>query len=147
MSLNQRISSFYITEFSDETKESDLWKALIKKGKVVDVYIAKKRNKVGKRFGFARFLDVKDIKYFLRSVRDIEVNGCRVIISIARFEKKSKPYAAGAFKFEEPRPNLKTSHRNVWNMEQRSFADVVGGKKPAKIIHLESSPIVLEWAM
>lgn len=47
--------TFYFTNFPESWGVEPLWKMFTRWGKVVDVYLPKKRNKEGKLFGFVRF--------------------------------------------------------------------------------------------
>lgn len=54
--------SFYFTNFLEDVKYEDLWMLFLKWGRVIDVFVPSKRDIFGKKFGFVRFLDVKDPK-------------------------------------------------------------------------------------
>ncbi|KAL5137934.1 UDP-N-acetylglucosamine--dolichyl-phosphate N-acetylglucosaminephosphotransferase [Glycine soja] len=56
------ITSYYFTHFPDEANEELLWRHFKKWGDVREVYIAKRLNKEGRRYGFVRFKDVRDAK-------------------------------------------------------------------------------------
>lgn len=56
------ITSFYFTHFADDVTEVRLWKNFKKWEDVREVYIAKRRNKDGRRYGFVRFKGVSDAK-------------------------------------------------------------------------------------
>jgi RNA recognition motif-containing protein len=64
----ERIKSFFITNFSVETKASELWNLFSKYWKVGEVYIPNKFDISGKRFGFARFEDVEDRQKLLEQI-------------------------------------------------------------------------------
>nr|GEU87933.1 RNA-directed DNA polymerase, eukaryota, reverse transcriptase zinc-binding domain protein [Tanacetum cinerariifolium] len=48
--------SFYITNFPDHVDAKELWKVCEPFGRIVDAYIARKQSKLGKCFGFVRFI-------------------------------------------------------------------------------------------
>lgn len=52
------VVSFYFTNFPSSLGVEDLWRVFMGWGKVVDVFIPKKKNKEGKSFGFVRFKGV-----------------------------------------------------------------------------------------
>ena len=56
------ITSYYFTHFPDEANEELLWKYFKKWGDVREVYIVKRRNREGRRYGFVRFKGVSDAK-------------------------------------------------------------------------------------
>ena len=51
----KNITSFYFTRFPDDTTEEELWYHFKVFGAVREIFIAKNRNKHGRRFGFVRF--------------------------------------------------------------------------------------------
>src|SRR3954470_5350777 len=63
--VKQDVQSFYVSEFPDSHSAKDLFDLFGCVGKVVEVSIAPRRNNVGKRFGFARFVDVESDRKML----------------------------------------------------------------------------------
>ncbi|MCI42544.1 endonuclease/exonuclease/phosphatase family protein, partial [Trifolium medium] len=53
--LDKVTTSFFVTNFPDDATSDDLWKLFLKFGKVGEVYIPKKLDKRGRRFGFVKF--------------------------------------------------------------------------------------------
>nr|GFB45927.1 hypothetical protein CTI12_AA486810 [Tanacetum cinerariifolium] len=60
-------SSFYITNCPDHVDAKRLWVECQSYGRIVDAFIANKRSKAGKRFGFVRFLGVKNEEQLARN--------------------------------------------------------------------------------
>lgn len=54
--------SFFFTNFLEDFLFQELWKAFMKWGKVVDVYVPLKRDEFWKKFGFVRILEVNNIR-------------------------------------------------------------------------------------
>lgn len=48
------VTSFFFTHFPDSVDEKELWKVFQRRGRVWNVYIPRKRDKEGQRFGFVR---------------------------------------------------------------------------------------------
>lgn len=69
------VSLFYISEFPDSTKAKDLHGLFDSIRKVVKVSITPRRNKVGKRFGFAKFKDVEDARLFAITLDNVQIGG------------------------------------------------------------------------
>ncbi|KHN27159.1 hypothetical protein glysoja_032927 [Glycine soja] len=65
----QDVASFYFTRFPDNATETDLWHHFKKMGNLQEIFISKKRNKNGKKYGFARFRGVNDV-YLLEKKLD-----------------------------------------------------------------------------
>src|SRR4051812_47829750 len=53
-------STFYFTEFDDKWKAKDVYEVFKRMGEIIEVFIPRNRDKRGRRFGFARFLNIKD---------------------------------------------------------------------------------------
>nr|GEU64310.1 nucleotide-binding alpha-beta plait domain-containing protein [Tanacetum cinerariifolium] len=60
----------------------------IKAMKVVDLYLAYTRTKLGTRFGFVRFINVGDTSEFEKKLRSINIGNTKLLINIAKKEKK-----------------------------------------------------------
>jgi RNA recognition motif-containing protein len=58
--LDRTTTSFYFTNFPVDVKVMDLWGLFSKFGRVGEVYIPKKLDKNGNKFGFVKFKEVKD---------------------------------------------------------------------------------------
>lgn len=56
-----------------------------KYGNVVDTFIARKRSASGKRFGFARFVGVKDEKTFEKKLNEIWIGTFKLRVNLAKF--------------------------------------------------------------
>ncbi|GJT87225.1 RNA-directed DNA polymerase, eukaryota [Tanacetum coccineum] len=97
-----------------------LWNWCKLHGKVVDVYIAKKLSKVGKRFGFIRFIEVEDDLGFTKQLSREWIGSFHIFVSVAKFK----------------RPNTNTTHVVKPNNENKSpemgskgsYANVVSEK-------------------
>ncbi|GJX57424.1 nucleotide-binding alpha-beta plait domain-containing protein [Tanacetum coccineum] len=58
----RRIStSIFVTNFHEEFKARDLWRICTQYGTVIDAFIPNRRSKSGYRFGFVRFIKIKDV--------------------------------------------------------------------------------------
>ena len=54
--------SFFFTNFSANFGEYEMWKIFRRWGMVKEVFISRKLNREGHKFGFVRFLKVKNVK-------------------------------------------------------------------------------------
>lgn len=55
----------------------------------MDVYVARKRNKLGKIFGFVRFTDVKNEKWLEEQFNEIWFGSYKAWVNISRFQRKN----------------------------------------------------------
>jgi hypothetical protein len=68
----------------------ELWREFQKWGRVREVFIPNKRNKYGKRFGFVRFLDVKDPKSLETKLDNIKMNETKLHVNLPRFARQDE---------------------------------------------------------
>jgi len=55
------VTTYLFLHVLDNYGEFDMWKIFQRWGKVKEVFIVRKLNRWGNRFGFVRFLDVKNV--------------------------------------------------------------------------------------
>ena len=84
---NADITSFYFTHFPDEANEELLWRHFKNWGDVREVYIAKRLNKDGRRYGFMRFKGVSDAKGLEVRLDNIFINDCKLFVNLPRFDR------------------------------------------------------------
>nr|GEX11402.1 RNA-directed DNA polymerase, eukaryota [Tanacetum cinerariifolium] len=83
-------SFFYITNFPDYVDAKRLWIECQSYGRIVDAFIANKRLKPGKRFGFVRFLSVKNGEQLARSLASMWIGSYHLFAYVARFNRQEK---------------------------------------------------------
>ncbi|CAJ2675194.1 unnamed protein product [Trifolium pratense] len=90
--------SFFITNIPDDANSAKLWGVFAKFGRVGDVYIPKKVDKRGKRFGFVNFKVMEDLRELESLLNDVWIGTYKLRINRARFSKAdvgSKPAEGG----------------------------------------------------
>ena len=60
--VNSTSQAIYIMNFPNHKNTGDLWRLCEKHWKVVDVFLANKKVKLGKNFGFVRFIKVSSLE-------------------------------------------------------------------------------------
>ncbi|XP_020204877.1 uncharacterized protein LOC109790171 [Cajanus cajan] len=81
-------TSFFFTNVADNQEISVLWKFFQKWGTVVDVFIPKKCDKQGQRFGFVRFSGVCDVVGLERSLNSIVIGARRLKVNLSRHSRR-----------------------------------------------------------
>ncbi|GKC41910.1 RNA-directed DNA polymerase, eukaryota, reverse transcriptase zinc-binding domain protein [Tanacetum coccineum] len=125
-------TSFYVTNFPDSLDARGLWNIFTPYGRLVDAFIANKRSKAGKRFGFIRYLGVTDVTEFARD------------LIIAKQKSTNVPTCLNQTPILKPNhnPNLTTKNtsqnRNDSHRKRHSFASVVHGKTISTNDHTSS---------
>lgn len=79
------ITTFYFTRFPDQTSEKELWAQFKQWGEVREVFISKKRNKAGRRYGFVRFKGVQDERRLERDLDNIIFGGLKMYVNAPRY--------------------------------------------------------------
>ncbi|GJR99062.1 RNA-directed DNA polymerase, eukaryota [Tanacetum coccineum] len=80
------VSSFYVMNFPDYVDAKRLWKECESYGCIVDAFIAKKGSNIAKRFGYVRFLRVKN-EEVARSLASIWIGSYHLFASVALFKR------------------------------------------------------------
>lgn len=121
------IVSFYFTNFPTSNDIEVLWGMFLKWGKVVDVYVPRKKNKDGKAFGFVRFKEVLYPYELERRLDQIWIGSYKLRANCSRFHRQKEDKAMQVEKqYRKPVAGLQNSQKTQWS---KSFADVVKGKQ------------------
>eukprot|EP00256_Glycine_max_P068695 XP_025983290.1 uncharacterized protein LOC113000757 [Glycine max] len=123
---NPDITSFYFTHFPDEANEALLWGYFKKWGDVREVYIAKRLNKEGRRYGFVRFKGVSDVKGLETRLDNIFINDCKLFVNLPRFERGLQKVDSKNKSFIGRKPiDRPSKHGGVFTgLPPRTYADV-----------------------
>ncbi|GJS87066.1 putative reverse transcriptase domain-containing protein [Tanacetum coccineum] len=120
--------TYYFTDFPSNWGHVVMKDVLSKYGRVEDVFIARKRNKQGKRFGFYRFTGVSNLADFERLLNSICIGNHKISCNIAHFQRHSsqghrfqRHHNETTIPRPQPPPSISTRARGV------SFADKVKG--------------------
>ncbi|KAJ0579889.1 putative RNA recognition motif domain, nucleotide-binding alpha-beta plait domain superfamily [Helianthus annuus] len=128
------ITKFFITNLPEGCTPWELKCGLAGLGDVWGTYVAKKRDKEGRRFGFASFKDVRDKSELERSLKGIKLGGCKLVVNIARFAKENGGGGAPVGPPKDPefsnhRPFPQGDARTFNCRDGRSYSDVLGKGK------------------
>ncbi|MCI11935.1 RNA recognition motif, partial [Trifolium medium] len=88
--LDKVTTSFFITNFPEDATSEDLWRCFLKFGRVGEVYIPKKLDKRGRRFGFVKFKEVKEVESLSESLRDVWMGNFKLRVNRSRFSRSEK---------------------------------------------------------
>jgi hypothetical protein len=97
-------TSFFVTKFPEEVGWGDLWRLFARFGSVSDVFIPKKMDKWGRRFGFVKFKEVKNVEMLCKELEDVWWNNVKLRVNRARFSKGDKKEEASSGQKQNPRP-------------------------------------------
>ncbi|GAU47983.1 hypothetical protein TSUD_272280 [Trifolium subterraneum] len=85
--LDMETTSFFFINFPEDVKMLDLWPKFGRYGRVAEVYIPNKLDKQGRRFGFVRFREVRDVEELLSRISDIWIGTYKLRVNRTRFRR------------------------------------------------------------
>ncbi|GJW11416.1 RNA-directed DNA polymerase, eukaryota [Tanacetum coccineum] len=145
--LERIATSFYVSNLPESLDAKGLWNACMPYDRLVDAFIANKRSEGGKRFGFIRFLGIKDANEFVRSLSNIWIENFHLYVVVALFQRRNafvsqpvnRPLAKNenpkAESIPKPESNLNFSYHQSLTTKP-SFANVIDNKqKPSTTTH------------
>jgi len=156
---------FFFANFPNGYGEIDMIKVLPRWARVKEVFISRRRNKWGRRFGFVRFFEVRNVRRLQRDLDQIYIGNLKLHVNIPRY-RRNEADSKGAER--NPRVDQKEMGRNsrkrkvethgviekkktkeVWKAKlgRKSFVEVVKGKahKRWKGLVINSECQVLPW--
>ncbi|GLU16460.1 hypothetical protein SLE2022_328930 [Rubroshorea leprosula] len=87
----KQTTAFFFTNMPEDWSYSDMWKTFGKFGRVFDIYSPQRRSKSGRRFGFVKFLNVRNTRELENQLDQIKVEGLKLWVNLAKYpEEKVK---------------------------------------------------------
>ncbi|GJZ65074.1 RNA-directed DNA polymerase, eukaryota [Tanacetum coccineum] len=131
-----------ITNFPETL--SELFQACNQYGHVVDSYIPNKKSKIGKRFGFVRFINVFSEERLINNLCTVWIDRYKIHANIARFQrstgKKEGDGAKKSFVFPAPKDQTKTIGKSG---EGNSYMGVLKKEKSMETEVKNSGPSIV----
>ncbi|KAK8659987.1 hypothetical protein V6N13_050924 [Hibiscus sabdariffa] len=84
----RQVITIYVNNIADRLHWKGLWLAFGRHGEVLDTFIANKRNKEGKRFGFVRTSNKSDANRMIERLNNFNLFGSKITVSYARFQTR-----------------------------------------------------------
>ncbi|KAF5779894.1 putative RNA recognition motif domain, nucleotide-binding alpha-beta plait domain superfamily [Helianthus annuus] len=120
-------TKFFVSNLPEGASSVDLKEALKEFGTIAGVYIARKLDKVGNRFGFVSFQNEGNMHVLVHMMKNVKVGQNKLFISLARFvdgkvirftEEKKNP--VGVDKKKEKVQEVETTYvRNTEEVQKR----------------------------
>lgn len=126
MTKDSTVVSIYVSNFPDFVKAKEMLDMLSDTAEVLEVSIAPRRNKWGKQFGFARFIEVEDAHLLVVKLDNMVIREAKIHANIPRYERKVYADEVGKFKGREPTSGI---HRSFEAEVKRPFRAQAGGWK------------------
>ncbi|CAI8603184.1 unnamed protein product [Vicia faba] len=87
---NKETITCYVNNLPEDISEREMERTFERWGKVIDVYIASKRNKMGKIFGFIRYGGIQDATWIEEQLKDIWFGSYKVWVNVSRFSRPNR---------------------------------------------------------
>ena len=84
---HSKVSTFFFTEFPEDLIAKDMFEIFADYGKVLEVIIPAKRDKRRRKFGFVRFLDVRDERSTVTHLDNIFIGKRKLFANVPRFQR------------------------------------------------------------
>lgn len=108
----------------------ELRKIFEKEGKVIDVFISRKsRPQKNYAFGFVRFESEAEAKRAILHVNGFEVDGMKLKIAVAKYNKVGRPFDIHGARHIEARPKANRRIKNPSFRDNRKYSEVLLGRK------------------
>ncbi|KAK8531043.1 hypothetical protein V6N13_038881 [Hibiscus sabdariffa] len=141
----QGVISLFVENLPESLHWKGLWFAFARYGEVVNVYIARKRSRGGKRFGFVRMENMGDANRAIQRLNGFVLYGSRLVVKIARDTQGWKRSTAGRSQSFEPKQtrNGKNVDAVVQKMVAKGSAEEDTGNGKLKRItgHVENEDL------
>lgn len=85
---DQSTKSFFFTNLPEGFKVSALYSVFHRFGKVEEVYVPLRCDRLGKRFGFVKFQEVSDVEEMESRLREVWLGDTRLKVNAARFGRE-----------------------------------------------------------
>ncbi|MCI20685.1 RNA-binding protein 25-like, partial [Trifolium medium] len=87
-------TSYYFSKIPDHFGAWEMFKVFKNYGNIQEVVIPAKKNRLGRRFGFARFVDVYDEKRFGIELDNIIIGRDKIFVNPHRFQRRDGNHRA-----------------------------------------------------
>ncbi|KAL4563667.1 hypothetical protein LXL04_027712 [Taraxacum kok-saghyz] len=146
--LGGKASTFFFTNFLENWSKDLLWQEFRKFGTVVDVFVARKRNKSGRKFGFGRFMRVRDIEKMEAELNNAWMDRFKLKANLDKYGRKEQRMTP------EPTQKLNSiivEHERTMSCKDsarrtgRSYAEAVNGPQTIPYqVNKDVEPIITD---
>jgi len=132
-------TTFFFSNFSDNYGEYDMVKVFQRWARVKEVFISRRLNRWGRRFGSVRLLDVENVSGLEREMDQAWIGKMKLYVNVPRYKRNELPrpevrrhklYAAprkkGYDKYEPREGYRKEAGRPNKGKERREWREVCG---------------------
>ncbi|KAJ0546868.1 putative RNA recognition motif domain, nucleotide-binding alpha-beta plait domain superfamily [Helianthus annuus] len=120
------ITKVFVSNLQERCSSADLVGVLKGFGEIAGSYIARKYDRLGKRFGFVSFKNVKDPLSLEQDLRDVWIGSYKLFIVLARFVDGEKVYKKEEKQWQPVEGKEAQIDKIVENMEPQKKSDHIG---------------------
>lgn len=129
------ITHFFFSNFPEFWGEKELWRVFQRYDKVWDVFVSPRRDRRGHRFGFVRFVGVKNPRRLEQELDTIMIGNTKMNVNFPRFENRRSERREGlqlhGGMLREGGTHRRDPEQPVWH-DQR---DVNSMKHSLQVVH------------
>jgi len=86
----QDFTTFFFSNFPNGYGEVDMFKVFQRRARVKEVFIARRLNKWGRRFGFVRFFDVRNVRRLERELDQMYVGNKKLFVNVPKYRRNQR---------------------------------------------------------
>ena len=84
----QDFTTFFFSNFPNEYGEVEMFKVFQSWARVKEVFVSRRLNKWGRRFGFVRFFDVRNVKWLESELDQLYVGNRKLYVNVLKYRRK-----------------------------------------------------------
>lgn len=135
---SRKILSIYFSEINDGCRAREIFNLFKKYGDLVEVVIPTRKDKPGRMFGFARFVDMEDVRLLAVRLDNIFIGDIKIYADLPRFQREQNQ-----FNIEDKKRSNGSKFRNTSKpFVHRPFKDIpfrgayVGFRSYAEVVDI-----------
>jgi len=149
----EEITTYFFSHFPINYGKNDTWRVFQRWGRVSEVFIPRRLDKWGHRYGFVRFYDVKEIQKLQHDLDSIYIGSTKLHVNIPRYARKDvnlrlqqtkSSVANKAVKIRSEWREVK-KHLTYAQATKGSGNEVTQKNKQVKGISFEAKEVDVKW--
>ncbi|KAM0034855.1 putative RNA recognition motif domain, nucleotide-binding alpha-beta plait domain superfamily [Helianthus debilis subsp. tardiflorus] len=139
-------TTFYVSNLPRQCTLGCLWREFRNCGKMVDAYLARRRDKMGKFFAFIRFEDVRSTEGMVKELNRVQIGDAKVKVNVAKFGKETitEPIRGGRNEGPINAGKGKQTRQQVWKPKGvPTYRDILAGKNQQQCGEVSQKVVLL----
>ncbi|GLT87925.1 hypothetical protein SLE2022_059760 [Rubroshorea leprosula] len=135
--IYKQATSFFFTNISDDWSYNDMWSTFGKYGRIISIYSPQRRSKNGGRFGFVRFLEVRNVMELESQLDQIRIEGRKIWVNLAKYPEERGEKEKVRTRFIENKVSHGKSYADAVRREQGGDPRKTRDQMPATSLKFE----------